>query len=295
MPNFKILHSLAMINAMAAIRISSTRPIRIELSIFLTIYCYVFCTIVVAVVFTITLKRLTSIILFKTNTFIGHFTYIFQVTQSALATSVMFFCQVIYRKDYMRLINKGLALYKLIIAEAPQTPHKNGLFDKYCIGLYKIRCQVTLFQLLILLIPLVVDLLNGEDIIDNIKFTFVLYTHIIRTIFGIMFFCSMLVILQFYRNVNNRIQVVVDRISKVQHSVKGKHGRMQAYCEISDELDSMTLLYDRVSYFLTEIVQFFGTQVLAELITAFTNILYGVRTSTNPIKKILISILIMYL
>lgn len=187
------------------------------------------------------------------------------------------FFQVIRRYDYIRLINKSVALSKLI---ADQTPPRSAFFGLTCQRLYKTRIAVALLQTAVLFLPLTLlvnKLGNGRIIF----FSYVIYTHTIRTIFGVAFYGSLLVVLQFYRDVNLRIESLIDEMMEVQVNVASIYGRMQRYCDLSDAIDVMAQLYEQVTGLLNELMRFFGVVLLVELINSFVSVLYGVSSSLS--------------
>lgn len=234
MLHLKTLYRIATVNGMAAFRLASstTHPIRAELSTPKTIYCCVFCTLLAVIALAITYIRLITIILVRTDNFVGHIIYPAHVALGAMFTSLMCLFQVIHRKDYVRMINKSVALAELV-AFAAQIPFRMTFFDRYCLRIYSTRVTVILLQVLISFTPMVGEIMYGREVMRNAMFAFVLYSHMLRTFFGLMFFCSLLVGLQLYRDVNMHIEEVFNRMDDREIG-KGKHGRMQLYCDLSD-------------------------------------------------------------
>lgn len=275
--NIKVLYLLATINGMAAFRLSFRHPIIADLSYPRTIYCYAFSTLILVLIAIITKARIVEIILHRDDKFVGNLIFLVQLTVSALATAILCFFQVVRRHDYVRLINKCLVLHQMIAAQnSKNKPPSSSFFDCYCLGLYKMHIAVTVFQVALMLSPLLANDLNGDNSNLKVPFVFVLYTHILRTFFGLIFFGSMLVVLQLFRDVNGRIGSIMDDMDSVQTSVNRVHGRMQRYCDLSDGLDVMAKLYERATELVADLVHFFGVQVLVALINAFMNILFGV-------------------
>lgn len=260
---------------MVAFRVSFKKSIRAEIATAKTVYCYAFSTIIIIIVVIFARGRILVIIADKNEKFVGNFILLIQIALSALAISILGFFQVIHRNDYVRLINKLVDLNRSIKA---QTTYEEEFIDRYCLRLYNIRLSVTLLQVSILLCPLVGDIVDGEEWKNVISFLFILYTHVTRTIFDFMIFGSMLVVLQLYRDINRRTEIIMDNLANVQTSTVGRNGRMQIYCDLSDGLDVMAGLYEQVTALVEDLVKFFGAQVIVELITAFANIIFGVRT-----------------
>lgn len=267
-----LFHHIATIFGMTAFRFRLTKPFHAESSTPRFIYSSVLSIFAVVIVIP-TMKLQIIDGLRRGDKFINTFIFLLIACLSALAMVNLCFFQAKHRNDYVRLINKSVALNKLIAA---QIPKRSEYFDPVCQRKYNRRMLVALLQTTVLVLPLTI-MVNQLKSGRIFMFVFVLYTHLIRTIFGVAFYGSMLVVLQLYRDVNGRIERLIDDMIKVQVNVGSGFKKMQRYCELSDALDVMAQLYDQVTNLLNELVKFFGTLLLVELINSFLNVLYGVR------------------
>lgn len=266
---------LATVNAMLAFRLSSTRPWKAELCTTRTLYCYVFSTLMAMLLPSSQMKILLNIKR-PQEKFVGTFVFLLQIVLSAVTTVFMFYFQVIQRHGYVRIINKIVTLNELI---KTQTAEKTTFFDPCCQKLYWTRIAVALVQVSVLMVSLIgfIGQLAGDSwLIPTLFFIFVLYTHTVHIIFSLIFIGSMMVMLQLYRDVNGKIEQLIDVVLTVQGSDIGGHGRMQRYCDLSDGLDVMAQLYERVTDISLDMMRFFGIHLLLDLLNAFTNILFTV-------------------
>lgn len=268
-----ILYFLTTINALAPYRLYLKSPIHAETCALRTIYCYTISSIIFVIVLFNSYTQIITIIVARDDKFVGFIIFLIQILVTASATSILCFFQVIHRHDFVRRINKCVELNKLIKSK---TLNQHAFLDQFCIRVSNIRMCVSLFQVAILMLPMVGESIDGQDAYRLLTFFFVSYTHCIRTIYDFMFFGGMLIVLQFYRDVNCRIKSIMSDTEHLQTSDFGFHRRMQVYCDLSDELDIMAQLYEQVTDFVLDLMKFFEGLVLVEIITAFVNILFGV-------------------
>lgn len=267
------LHRVATLTGMAAFRLSKSRPTYAEPSTARTIYCY--SQIIVALIFAIPTIEIQIIDTFKKDDkFINTFVFLLLIILSGLDMAILGFFQPIRRFDYIRLINKSFDLGRMI---ADQIPPRSTFFGLTCQRLFNIRISVALLQSAVIVVPLTISVNKRGNDGRILLFSYVMFTHTIRAVFGVAFYGGMLVILQFYRDVNVRIERLIDEMMDVQVNVAiSVYGRMQRYCDLSDSLDLVAKLHEQVTGLLNEIMRFFGVVLLVELINSFVNVLYGV-------------------
>lgn len=75
---------------------------------------------------------------------------------------------------------------------------------------------------------------------------FVLYTHMVLILSTGIYFSGMMVIGQFYRNLNSRMRKLKTKFSLSNRNIKRVHS-MQEFCDFSDELDELTGLYEDIT------------------------------------------------
>lgn len=88
-------------------------------------------------------------------------------------------------------------------------------------------------------------------------------------------FCGMLVVFQFFVQLNYRLKIAIETINI--SSRISKNMKMQIYCDVSDEIDRLSTLFTRCCKFYEKFNRIFAAQMLITLIYSFSIIVSNVN------------------
>lgn len=180
--------------------------------------------------------------------------------------------QVFNRNRFIGLINEGYQLngyLKVIKNEEPIVNLQS--IDKKCANLLNVKLVFVVIQLIIMIDIIFTDYSNGRRLVMILLM--VLNTEGLNILTTSTYFCAMLVTLRFYYLLNRRLKSSMERIGHVEENDKNK---IKIFYEISDDIDRIDRLYDKISLFACKINNFYSFQLLLAIITSFGYALSGV-------------------
>lgn len=196
---------------------------------------------------------------------------------SSLCTIICYLTQILNRNSYISLINE----FKKILANL-KVLHISTFLDNKCRQylIWKTLffiIQITMIFICIISIPLTY---KGKYLKFRV-IAFSNYTNIIFAITSSLYFCGMLVSLQFYRYFNLKLKQLMFELNQSWLSDIGKKKRVmrvQYFCAVSDEIDCMAKLYWQIHDFTNRINNLFRLQLVANFSHSSTEIIFEVTT-----------------
>lgn len=193
--------------------------------------------------------------------------------------------QVFNRNRFIGLINEGYQLNAYVnVIRNEESKENLESIDKKCANLLNVKMVSVFFQLIIMFDNIITDYSNGRGLVAVLLM--VLNTHGINILTTSTYFCAMIVTLRFYYLLNRRLKSSMERIGHVEENDKEK---TKIFRNISDDIDRIDRLYDKISLFACKINNFYSFQLLLAIITSFGYALSGVsliyiflETFTNP-------------
>lgn len=185
--------------------------------------------------------------------------------------------QIKNRNQCIRLFNDAYQLQRNV-AQICNPNDETPFFDKNTGPFIPIKMivkmiQATLIQTIILFYA---THFRGASFAEYLVYTLkTSFRDLFCLIFSSWYFFSLLVVLQLYRHLNDKLRQSMNR---AKHISEGKYGKskMQLYCRISDEIDETASLYGTLTIFTNRINNYFSSQVLFTLFVVFTYTLSGV-------------------
>lgn len=183
--------------------------------------------------------------------------------------------QVFNRNQFIGLINDGYELngYLNLIRDDEPKENLRSIDDK-CTNLLNTKLVLVAFQVLIVIGNIITGFVYQNRGLDTLVMV-IMNTHGINILTMGTYFCAMLISLRYYGLLNIRLQSSISRIGDVVSSDKNKM-KMQLFCNISDDIDQINRLYDKISAFACKINRLYSFQLLLAIITSFGFSLSGV-------------------
>lgn len=182
-------------------------------------------------------------------------------------TIVILIIHLINRKKYVLFINETNQLYNTIRYVTKQTRTKSFLDKKgfYLLNFKKfsVFAQITLLTIAFSCYSHFYRGNTRTEFILQIYKT--IYSNVMAIIFTNIYFCGMLVMLQFYRNLNKQLKNCMKSLKIISQS-KMNRIKMQMYCDISDDIDMISIMYSRVTDVTSRLNTFFSIPVLLTIL-----------------------------
>lgn len=224
------------------------------------------------------------------------FSIVISLQQSAgcIITIIIYFLQIKNRKQLVKMINDGFLINESIIELYPNEKFLNRKFlINYFLRLILFIIQtISNFDMIFVLHKLV----NDISFKHYISYIGVAYTSIIFTTISTFYYIGMLSSMNFYRILNKKLNTIMDRIQQLETDENdndidddydenntiinknlSKNSKMSIHCELSDSIDRIALLYDRICCFTNSINTLFSIQVLLMIANSFVVIVVQVR------------------
>lgn len=181
---------------------------------------------------------------------------------------------VFNRNRFIGLINEGYQLngYLKVLRNEEQKENLQSI-DKKCANLLNVKMVLVFVQLLIMIYNIITEYSNDRSAV--ITLLVILNSLGLNLLTTSTFFCAMIVTLRFYYLLNRRLKSSMEFIGHVEENDKHK---IKIFCDISDDIDRINLLYDKISIFACKINNFYTFQLLLAIITSFGYALSGVST-----------------
>lgn len=259
-------------------RIRFRDPIKVEMCPISLLYCCVHASVVIAMsVFAIVVAIDTS----ANDKIILAIIFRMSVVFCYCRTIDFYLFQIRKRHLYAATIEEITNLYHHLVRLNKTT---SRLFDPKFVRICCIRFVGWSIQILFTLSNIFVYgktfTANGEDDYLHlmISVSFEAYTNIAKMIFTNIYFCYMLLMLQFYNVINENVEHIMRSVRHVDRVQGGRYKMsMQAYCDFSDRLDQMSDMHERVTRCVKMLIALFTVQLLMMFLDTFSIILYEVR------------------
>lgn len=175
------------------------------------------------------------------------FVFLAQVICSALRILAIYVSQVFNHKVVATFINRSVHINEMFVYSNRHRPFLDLKLSKWCLS----KLIAMIFQVFLMLIPSVgfVSVIKSSEnfLFLLICFMFILYTHMVLILSTGIYFCGMIVLGQFYRNLNSRILKLVKKCRLSNGKSNSFYRGMQRCCNLSDELDKLTCLYSEIT------------------------------------------------
>lgn len=120
---------------------------------------------------------------------------------------------------------------------------------------------------------LFVPFMKNADL--NIQLFLRLYLLVIHFVRSLILFCGLLVVFQFFVQLNYHLKICMGVIEKFNNSISCNR-QMRICCDISDKIDRLSALYTRCCQFYVKLNGLFAAQVLLTIIYSFSIIVCNV-------------------
>ncbi len=168
--------------------------------------------------------------------------FLTQVSCSALRVMAIYLSQIFNYKNLKRFINHSVEINGRFMRANKRNAFLDSKLSKWCLS----KFISSVWQVVLMLVPSVgfISMIKSSDnfLFLIIAYLFILYTHMVLILSTGIYFGGMIVIGQFYRNLNGQIVGLQKRFFAIDGNCKAVIG-MQQFCKLSDEFDRLTVLY----------------------------------------------------
>lgn len=188
---------------------------------------------------------------------------------------IIFICVIVNRKDLVLSINT----LEIIMEKLKCIVQFDSFLDRKCRRMVFTQIVMTMFLYALAIITLYINSLYFEFWFTNfmLRNTLAIYfTNVFETIVLSMHFTAFLIVVQFYRHINVKLRISVDRIRTISRMDSCCGMRMQMFCDASDEIDELAALHKCVAKCTQTICKVFSMTILASLINSFIFTISGV-------------------
>lgn len=169
------------------------------------------------------------------------FVFLLQVCCSGLRLAAVYCSQIFNYKNLSRFVNRSAQINEMFARSTKGEAFLDAKLSKWCLS----KFVATIIQIVCIMVPtygLVSIIHSAENFpLLLINFLFILYSHMVLILSTGVYFAGMMVIGQFYRNLNSDIIGLRKKCSR-----STKMG-MQEFCNISDDFDRLTALYGDIT------------------------------------------------
>lgn len=188
---------------------------------------------------------------------------------SVLRTTLLYGMQLWFRKKIVCVINDAITLWHYILKRWPA----KQFFDAFFLKHYKSRMIWLLIEIIILMISYKFNAdeyrLKSESDLAYVYAVINVYNHLVSPITtGVFYYGGMMVVLQFYRILNQQVLSWMESIKTVEDR-KANHSRMQFFCEISDNIDEASIFYSDITEYMGKVNRLFQFQIILTVLASF--------------------------
>lgn len=209
-----------------------------------------------------------------------------ELTVSSTRVILIFVHQIMNRKKYISTINEAYQLEHAIKNLCYKS--KNFVLNKKCLYLLNAKIISVIVQVILTVIAFVSysRFYRGSTVAEYVlQVSKTTFSNFMAQIFTSIYFCGLLIMLQFYWHLNHRLKSCTKKMEIISMSNMNKM-KMQKYCEISDDIDKISILYCRLTTLTASFNSLFSMPILLTILNDFMFSLFAV---------ILISIFLHYL
>lgn len=156
--------------------------------------------------------------------------------------------------------------------------------DETCRELVRWKMWLLIVQFAIVVFGLnFYEIGDPENIVVRlvVKMVHTIGTDVITLIYSAMNFAVMLVALQFFRSINERLTDAVDVVRELLLFRRVADAKVQMHCNITDDIDRIAYLYDKVFDYANQANDVFAVPVVLTLINSFLFSLVAVRVDLS--------------
>lgn len=281
-PHYLPIYYLSKLNGLVPFTISKSK-LNVNKSEWSTIYSFLFTIIFLAVLLWTSIEDIKISLQTQSARNVQKVIRTIEKSFTIIRTTLLYGLQIIYRKQIICVINDAIQLWYYISKGWPT----KQFFDRFFIKYYKSRIIWLIIQIIILIIAhkFYVD---EHDIIYDLNYSnkflwhsiIYMYSHIVSPIItGIFYYGGMLIVLQFYRILNEQILLWMSSIKNVDNRKATSHMRMQFFCEISDNIDEASIFYSDITEYTAKVNRLFQLQIILTVMSSFFLITSNVRFS----------------
>lgn len=200
-----------------------------------------------------------------------------QVIASVLRLGVIYISQILNYKNLSRFVNRSVQIHAMFNADIKHKTFLDQKLSNWC--RYKFVSMI--LQVLLMLVPSIgfIIIIKSTDrfAILLVSFLFILYTHMVLILSTGIYFAGMVVIGQFYRNLNRQLIGLQNRFS-----VAGC--RMQELHHLSDECDRLIAIYRCITSHASDFVKYQRSFAIISLAQYFVILLAEVYNTLKNLK-----------
>lgn len=218
----------------------------------------------------------------------GHTTTIMvnvaQICSSYWRTVGIYILQLSYHSAFVRCINDGFRIHKHLdelCHDGDENAPSTTFLDTKCRSFMYAKGGTVLLQIGIIfltsfLYPYIAGLYGTQNVIVYVAST--LFTDGIGIVVSSIYCGGLLVALQFYRNLNRKLQRVIKAIRRVSwDETEQSKVKMQFYLDASDTLDRIAAMYDSITKYTLNFNGLLSMAILLTLLNSFMFSLCGVK------------------
>lgn len=238
---FKIFYFLTKINGLLPITITF-EPLSASYSVMGVCYTILYMLILVVCILCAQSTVIEYIGILHSPKLTIILVFLIQVAFSAFRIGTIYFSQILNYKNLSNFIERSARINQMLTKGNKQQTFLDFKLSKWCIS----KFISTICQVILMLVPafgFVSKIKSSEHFLLLLTcYLFILYTHIVLILSTGIYFSGMIVIGQFYRNLNSRIYEIRRKVTVP--NVKSLHN----ICDSSHEFDEFTaILYSDVT------------------------------------------------
>lgn len=169
--------------------------------------------------------------------------FLLQVACSAVRIGAIYLSQIFNSETLSNFFNRSVQIHEMFAKGKTWNPFFDSKLSTRCLS--KFISAIFQFVFMIVSSPgfILVTRSSENFLLLLASFTLILYSHMVMTLSTGIYFSGMIVLGQFYKNLNRRISNLNRKISILRSKSNGVPVGMQMFCNMSDELDELTDLY----------------------------------------------------
>ena len=280
---FNVIFNFYRLLGLAPFKLITKPQLRVTKSSVSYLYSATFTVIVTLILFVSTIFTLTDIAKTIANkSFKLVVTIAFGlITFSPTVKSIVFLYSHLFKSQLLTtFINEGIGIYysfaKCLIYFRGSSKNTHVFDSKFWLSI-KIKIIAIAIQLLFIVGPFASFLTFSNNLIDQLVILCIFYSHILQILMSFVYYVSMSVCLQYLRNIKICLQDEMYQIDTVSKVNSKKTMKIQRYCDLSDNIDRYTSLYNRTCTFAKHINDFFNNFLMVTFFYSFGFLICEVR------------------
>lgn len=247
---------------------STVPEISYSFSSILSTYSIVYTVLIVIVLQIAVIKVLYCMQYFQLfSTFALIFVFFTETLITSSRVIAVYILQLYHRNKFRRVVSEAAKIHRILI----QLMDGALILDKKFYRCYFSKVLGVTFQMatIFFLIGIHKRLTAPSFYNDIVTVTIVIYMHFTVITISSVFYAGMMYILVFYQNLNRKALQVAKDINAVQDTELKIQIKQQLYCRLTDDIDQIVYIYEKISTFSKEFNQLFSPQLLLTMVNAF--------------------------